>query len=214
MHTYETHPFNSFYFFNWNSTYSWALQPKSVVLRGVFPQCLWIGTHRGFGLDHVIRALAAAAVFHSIPCFLIEDDAEEENKRTLKWHETKKEESQHNDKYLPFNMLQGESEGSPAHSWSLRTGSGRWSCRCWRRGEPENMWRKPVRGCHLQFSGLSCRTRTRHREVSEELWGGLINTYLKMEADNERQEGTETNISDIRLKNSRSIINITNTWYK
>lgn len=42
-----------------------------------------IGTHRGLGLDHMIRALAAAAVLHGIPRFLIEDNAEEENKGTL-----------------------------------------------------------------------------------------------------------------------------------
>lgn len=44
---------------------------------------LWRGTHRGLGFDHMIRALATAAVFHGVPRFLIEDDAEEENKGTL-----------------------------------------------------------------------------------------------------------------------------------
>lgn len=44
---------------------------------------LQLGTHRGFGFDHMIRTLAAAAVFHGIPRFLIEHNAEEENEGTL-----------------------------------------------------------------------------------------------------------------------------------
>lgn len=54
-----------------------------VKLSGVFSQTLDSGTHRGFGFDHMIWVLAAAAVFHGIPRILIEDNAEEENKRTL-----------------------------------------------------------------------------------------------------------------------------------
>ena len=40
-------------------------------------------THRGLGLDHVIWALAAAAVAHGFPGILVEDDAEEEDEGTL-----------------------------------------------------------------------------------------------------------------------------------
>lgn len=38
----------------------------------------------------MIRALAAAAVFHGIPRLLIEDNAEEENKRTLRLGERRR----------------------------------------------------------------------------------------------------------------------------
>lgn len=44
-------------------------------------------THSGLGFDHRIGALAAAAVLHSIPGFLVEDDTEEENKGTLEEEE-------------------------------------------------------------------------------------------------------------------------------
>lgn len=37
----------------------------------------------------MVGSLAAAAVFHGIPCFLIEDDAEEENKGTLELDDTR-----------------------------------------------------------------------------------------------------------------------------
>lgn len=38
----------------------------------------------------MIRPLAAAAVFHGVPCFLIEDDTEEENKGTLELDDMKR----------------------------------------------------------------------------------------------------------------------------
>lgn len=59
----------------------------------------------------------------------------------------------------------GELRGSPEHSWTRRTGSGRWSCRCWRRGAPENMWLKPGGERHLRSLGLSCRVTWEGSEV-------------------------------------------------
>lgn len=55
------------------------------------------------------------------------------------------------------NSFQREVNGSPADSWTPPTGSGRWSCRCWQRGAPENKWLKPGRERHLRSSGPSCR---------------------------------------------------------
>lgn len=39
--------------------------------------------YRGLGLDHVIRAFAAAAVAHGVPRLLVEHNAEEEDEGTL-----------------------------------------------------------------------------------------------------------------------------------
>lgn len=58
-------------------------EARGVRLNGLFSLASQRGTYRGFGFDHMIRTLAAAAVFHGIPRFLIEHDAEEENKGTL-----------------------------------------------------------------------------------------------------------------------------------
>lgn len=70
------------------------------------------------------------------------------------------EEGQRRDRNQHFQTnLQRELEGSPAHSWTQRTGSGRWSCRCWRRGAPENMWPTPGGERHPQSSGPSCGAR-------------------------------------------------------
>lgn len=72
-------------------------------------------THRGLRFDHMIRPLAAAAVFHGIPRFLIEDDAEEENKGTLEV-DNRREKVVRTKDNKPFKLFQGELEDSPAHS--------------------------------------------------------------------------------------------------
>lgn len=60
------------------------LRPPFSIFYVVCSRCdLNAGTHRGLGCDHLIWALAAATIFHGIPCFLIEDNAEEKDKRTL-----------------------------------------------------------------------------------------------------------------------------------
>lgn len=56
----------------------------------MFSRRLLRGTHGGLGFDHVIGSLAAAAVFHSVPCFFIEDNTEEENKGTLELDDRKR----------------------------------------------------------------------------------------------------------------------------
>lgn len=47
-------------------------------------------THCSLRFDHVVWALAAAAVFHGIPGLLVEDDAEEEDKGTLEGGQKRK----------------------------------------------------------------------------------------------------------------------------
>ena len=132
------------------------------------------GTHWGLGFDHVIRTLAATAVLHGIPRFLIEDNAEEENKGTL--DDRGREEGEKNHRNQPVNeILQGNEvlESSPGRSWSQQTGSGRWSCRCWRRAAPENMWLKPAGERHMLFSGPNCRVWITWGRTERSYWGAV-----------------------------------------
>lgn len=105
----------------------------------------------------------------------------------------RREEGQENDRNQSF---QREVKGSPADSWTQRTGSGRWSCRCSQRGAPENTWLKPGRGRHLRSSGPSCRiwitwggTRGDVNERRKTIFSAI--TDLKLEIDDKRPECTK-----------------------
>lgn len=72
-----------------------------------------------------------------------------------------------------------EEQGSPAHSWSQRTGSGKWSCRCWRRGAPGSTWPKPERGRRQRSSGRSCRIGSGWGRTERGYWEvGMISMLL------------------------------------